>query len=1128
MAKNKEFELAIKIAGEVEKSFYESTRLTKKQIEDIAEQAAMATAASKAMGGAASKYAASVMDSFRKGIGDAGPLFDGLETAAKETFNVISKAAMASGAAIAAGLVASVHVGSEFESAFAGVEKTVSASNIELMQMRDNIREMAQNDIPMSAAELSGIAESAGQLGIHNESIISFTGTMANMSVATDLSSDDAASEFAKFANITEMSQEYFSNLGSSVVALGNNMATTESDTVSMAMRIAAAGHQVKLSEADIMAYSAALSSVGIEADAGGTAFSKLLANLQMAVETGDNLKDYASVAGMTGEEFKQAFKDDATVAINAFLAGLNNTERNGKSAIAVLDEMGLTEVRLRDTLLRAGNASGMFTDALEISNKAWEENTALANEAEQRYKTFEMQCQMTKNKISDIGISIYDDLRPGLTEGIMLANEFVGSLAGKEDILGDTIESATKSMPTLVRRVREAGESVKEFSEPFLEVGEFLVDNPGIIVGTISGVGSALAAYKIASSVASITSALTALTPAGKAILGIGTVAGIIVGIGTSVKKAAAEAKRANLDAHFGNIALSLSELQAVASDVVRSQELDKVRESIAAMSEADGIADDIKSATAEINKMNWKVSIGMELTESEQESYREQIESYISSTQDYLTEHQYAVNLAVGVLTDDDLEGTNIVTKVNQFYQGQMDELARLGAEMRDTINDAFKDGILDDFEIEAITNLQSQMAEIQNTITGTEYDANLELLKSKYSFGDLDAESFRNFQSELLEQTEAASADYEKAFIKASSNARAMLRNGNITQDEYDNTVDEFQRNYKENVGNLKAKAAILQVHTIKEQYYDEIGSIDMDEKAREGLDYMFRQIDRYQDTHLALNERGIHTAINLGLDKSTQAAISELWEEISPQFEELTREAEECREAGRAIPGYISEGINDAAAIGALVGDKNALYTLMGKQVNDSPEYRDMLESFRDQGFDIPEQIAEGILSNKQIILDAMKDVMQGIANVGSIQVTNASSTISQLAVSAVPHADGGIFDKPHLAWIAEAGYKEAAIPIDGSKNAIDLWLKTGELLGMDGLTGGAAPMARDIEEAVSSGTGTIEVHIEHKPVLQFQEGIPSKEDIEDALESSYEKFDRYMQEWLAQNRRLKFV
>lgn len=1127
MSKNKEYELAIKIAGEVEKSFYESTKLTQKELRNIAKQAAMsAELANGAYGSMGKKIS--------EGLKDAGPAFSGLERAAEASFKSIVLMAGTAGAGISAGLIGSIHVGSEFESAFAGVKKTVNATSAELAQMRADLRQMAKEEIPMTAAELSAIAESGGQLGIHNENIIDFTATMANMDVATNLTSDESATEFAQFANIVDMPQDKFDELGSTVVELGNNMATTEADIMSMGMRIAAAGNQVHLSEADIMAYSAALSSVGIEAEAGGTAFSKMLAKLQMAVETGEDLKDYAKVAGMTGSEFKQVFAEDATTAINAFLAGLGDTEKNGKSAIAVLDDMGLTEVRLRDTLLRASNASGMFESALEMASNAWEENTALTKEAEQRYKTLESQTQMTTNKIADLGISVYDDLRPGLTEGISLANEFIDSMAGQEDVLGDMIDSVTKQMPTMVRKTKEAGEAVSDFAEPFLAVGGWLVDNPGVITGSIVGIGSALAAYKVASGVSALAGALGSLNPVGMAIMGLGGVAGVLTGIGTAVKKAANDAKRANLDAHFGDIALSMAELQETAAHIVQSKDLDLIRESVLAMDEVEGIADSIQDTTEALNKMNWKVSMGMELGAAEQEEYRNQIESYIQETQEYLTQKQYAVNIAVGVLTDDDLEGNNIVTQINSFYAAKQNELQRLGTDLNKAITDAFNDGLLEIDEVEKITQLQSQMAEIQTTLAAAEYDANLELMKSDYlAGGALDEDSFMNLQAELGEQTAAASEEYRKAFVTAVSNERVMLEDGAITQEEYDRAVAEFKDNYLAQKGELQAKAADFQNQVIMEQYGDEIGNLDVDGVVGKVLEDKMEYISETRDASTGW-EVFSNANLDYGLNKSTKAALSDLWEVREQEFAQMQETVKQYQEAGEAVPESIRKGMLDSAALGALVGDQEAIYALMGEETRTNPEYQAMLEEFQEQGLYIPEQIAAGIRENRNAVQSAILEVcdssiMQGLDVLG-VGVKMPAITTAGYAASpgtGMPgHADGGIFTVPHMAWFAEDG-PEAAIPLDGSQNAIDLWVKTGELLGMDGLTGGAEPLAASIEEAAYTGSGDVVIQVDNSRTIQFNGGAPSKEEIEDILDDENEKFAKLMAVYLQNNRRVSF-
>src|SRR5699024_3451842 len=173
-------------------------------------------------------------------------------------------------APIVAGGTAMFKASMDYESAFAGVRKTVDMTEEEFDSLSSGIREMAK-ELPASATEIAGVAEAAGQLGIQNESIMGFTRTMIDLGVATNMSSEEAATALARLANITGMSQDDFDKLGSTVVDLGNNLATTESEIVEMGLRLAGAGDQIGLTEAQTLAFAGALSSVGIEAEAGGS-----------------------------------------------------------------------------------------------------------------------------------------------------------------------------------------------------------------------------------------------------------------------------------------------------------------------------------------------------------------------------------------------------------------------------------------------------------------------------------------------------------------------------------------------------------------------------------------------------------------------------------------------------------------------------------------------------------------------------------------------------------------------------------------------------------------------------------------------------------------------------------------
>ncbi|XID91033.1 phage tail tape measure protein [Paenibacillaceae bacterium WGS1546] len=341
----------------------------------------------------------------------------------------------------------SVKTASDFESAFAGVRKTVDATEEEFAVFRQGIRDMAKS-MPQAATEIAGVAEAAGQLGIQNDAILGFTKTMVNLGVATDLTSEQAAMALARFATITQMPQENFDRLGATVVGLGNNLAATESEIVEMGLRLAGAGNIVGMTEAQILGFSGSLAAVGINAEAGGTAFSKLMINIANEVATGGKkLEGFANVAGMSAAEFQRAFKEDAAGAIVSFIEGLGEIDKAGGNVFGVLDELGLSEVRLRDALLRSAGAGDVLRESLDLATQSWEENSALTKEAEQRYATFESQLKIFWNRLKDIAITIGDALMPALLAAMEAAEPFINLLAS----LADRFASLDPSMQRII-----------------------------------------------------------------------------------------------------------------------------------------------------------------------------------------------------------------------------------------------------------------------------------------------------------------------------------------------------------------------------------------------------------------------------------------------------------------------------------------------------------------------------------------------------------------------------------------------------------------------------------------------------------------------------------------------------
>ena len=330
----------------------------------------------------------------------------GLTTAGRALTTTVTTPVLALGAtAIKASL--------DFESTFTSVRKTVDATEAEFDALAASSKAMS-TQIAASTGEINEVMATAGQLGIRNDYLVDFARTMIDLGNSTDIVANEAASTLAKFANITNMDQSLFGNLGATLVDLGNKFATTESSIMEMSLRLAAAGHQVGLSEAQILGFAAALSSVGIEAEMGGSAFSKALVKMEVAAATGgEALEDFARVSGLTAEGFKSLFENDPAAAFQAFITGLSRMDEEGISAIATLSDIGIAEVRLRDTLLRAVNANELFARTQDVAINAWQENTALTVEAGKRYATTESRLINLKNTALLFAQQIGDDLNP-------------------------------------------------------------------------------------------------------------------------------------------------------------------------------------------------------------------------------------------------------------------------------------------------------------------------------------------------------------------------------------------------------------------------------------------------------------------------------------------------------------------------------------------------------------------------------------------------------------------------------------------------------------------------------------------------------------------------------------------
>jgi len=326
------------------------------------------------------------------------------------------QAATAFGAAVLAGFALATNEAVKWESAWTGVTKTVSGSTEQMGELEGQLRQLAKT-LPASHEEIAAVAESAGQLGVQRENVAAFTKTMIDLGQTTNMTADEAATAIAQFMNVMGAVPSDVERVGSSLAYLGNKGASTEADIMELAKRLSGAGKLIGASEPDVLALAASMANLGIQADLGGGAASRVLLRLYQTVKGGGAALDQlAHVAGTTGEKFAEVFGKDPVHAFDMVLQGLGRVKASGGDVIGVLGQLGIHGTQNLQVMLRLAGAGDQVSTSLEQSRHAWEANNALVNEANQRYQTTASKIAVARNNLRDAAITVGGSVLPALS----------------------------------------------------------------------------------------------------------------------------------------------------------------------------------------------------------------------------------------------------------------------------------------------------------------------------------------------------------------------------------------------------------------------------------------------------------------------------------------------------------------------------------------------------------------------------------------------------------------------------------------------------------------------------------------------------------------------------------------
>lgn len=393
----------------------------------------------------------------------------------RDAAEIAGKSLLAFGALTVAGLGAATKAAMDWETAWAGVTKTVNGTPDQLAEMETGLRGLAKT-LPSTHEEIAAVAEAAGQLGVKREDILSFTKTMIDLGQSTNLTADEAATAIAQIGNVFQMPGDDVDNFGATLVALGNAGASTEKDIVSMAQRIAGAGKLVGASESDVLALSNTLASMGIHAELGGGVTTRVLLKMYSAVQNGGTqLEKFASVAGMTAQDFAKAYAGSPIEALNLVTKGLGRIKEEGGNVTQTMTGLGMKGTEEMQVMLSLVGAGDLLTESLKLGDEAWKENTALTNEANKRYETTASKVQVAWNNIKDAAIDAGAAILPVLVtvaENVSGLAQSFGSLPGPVQqgivVLTAVVGVAALvggTLLTVIPKIRDTVDAVKDLN---------------------------------------------------------------------------------------------------------------------------------------------------------------------------------------------------------------------------------------------------------------------------------------------------------------------------------------------------------------------------------------------------------------------------------------------------------------------------------------------------------------------------------------------------------------------------------------------------------------------------------------------------------------------------------------
>lgn len=1119
MAKGKNYELKVQIGGGVDSSFDKAFTKAEKELTNLY------------------RFSKRTNQTYLSSINK-------MDALANRTFSMAAKGAAAASAGIAGGLAAATMAGSSFEAQMSTVQAISQASEADMIRLNALAKQMGI-ETKFSATEAGQGLEYMAMAGWDVDSMLAGLPGIMNLAAASgeDLGqvSDIVTDAMTAFGLEASRSAE-FADVLAQASARSNTDVAMMGETFKYVAPVAGA---LGFSIQDTATAIGLMANAGIKSEQAGTSLRAMFTRM---VKPTDEVEAAMNRIGLSVANSDGSMRslDEILRDLRAGFSGLSESERASTAA-------SLAGQEAMSGMLALVSASDEDYD--KLSEAIYNAKGAAEEMAQVRIDNLQGDVTLLKSSLEGAGIAAYEGLREPLRELTQTGTGWVNTFT----------ENLEEELPTIRRTVQGAGKDLMEFASPILDLGGWFLEHPAVISGGLMGIGSTMLTFKAikgATSAVKLFGTLSGMVGAWP-VTASGLAVGGIAGITAAMKRAARERAVKNLSEHFGDVSLSIEELGEAARHVVGDELFENIEAMESSAGKAEGYYQSMKDSLKAIQKTEWKLSMGIELQEGDAQGYVSAVDTYVQNAQDYISEKGYELNLAVDLVFGE--SGQEFSEDSGAFYQALLAKLEPLKQDLNLALQEMTKEGfILDDQKkLEIVNNYLGQIEEITSILTEAENAAKLQMIQGKYAGAALDADSFQNFQAEIADYTEQAiqSTDDSTEKILASLNTQRIAWEQGLTDangEKIGLSPEEFETERERVIqGGYEKKAETIlngqqaMVDTIMATYGDEIEPVleavnqKLDEKVREVMENPHNMLpeDFMQELQWAIDE----AMAEAELPSDAQDALGMLVKGMEPSEEQMTQLINQMKQSGQAFSQAFLEGMQSIDMIRAASGDEEGLWGKVGQIIAESPEQALVLEAARQQGAMFPQaafnaieaeypnadtaaqQFLEHLKSSFETGIDANVPVSvsintmmtpEGQAAVGKLRNKNSAKNLPG-------HAEGGIFDTPHIAMFAEDG-PEAVVPLNGSREALSIWQEAGKILGAyekdsysriyESISGGW----RENGETAVGGYGAPAF----QPVVNIY-GNAGREDVSDGLMMTFEKWKEYMERYEDGRRRVSF-